>query len=78
MEAGPKNKSASKPSFEESLKRLEEILELLESSNVSLDELVSKYAEAKKLLADCRKALDKAQLSIKKFSDEKGLEDFDL
>ncbi len=43
-----------------------------------MDELVSKYAEAKKLLADCRKTLDKAQLAIKKFSDQKGLEDFDL
>ena len=52
-----------KLSFEESLRRLEQIAQTLESGQAGLDESMELYA---KLIAFCQKKLDNAQLKMEK------------
>ena len=47
----------SKENFEESMKKLESIVTELETSNLSLDESVSKFEEGMKLSKQCNKML---------------------
>ncbi len=63
-------------SFEENLEELEGILEELENSQLPLSDLVKKYERAKLCLAECRKRLDEAELSIKKLNPDGSKEDF--
>ena len=51
-------------SFEESLIRLQEISELLESEDVSLEESISLYEEGIILSNSCYELLDKAELKV--------------
>jgi exodeoxyribonuclease VII small subunit len=51
-------------SFEASFHRLEEILEKMNSSSVSLDESLHLYEEADKLIAICSKRLTDAERKI--------------
>ena len=64
----------SNKSFEDSLARLQEISELLESDEVGLEDSVKLYEEGMKLSKECYKVLDKAELKItelkKKLEDE--------
>ena len=50
--------------FEEAYKRLEEILDKMNSGKVSLDESLKLYEEADKLIADCTKRLNEAEKKI--------------
>lgn len=50
--------------FEASFARLEEILERLNSGNVSLDESLKLYEEADKLIITCSKRLNEAERKI--------------
>ena len=52
--------------FEDALKRLEEINQLLSAGNVMLDESISLYEEGAKLAAQCKEALEKAKERISK------------
>jgi exodeoxyribonuclease VII small subunit len=51
-------------SFEEALKRLEAIVQRLESGDATLDESISLYAEGDKLRAQCEARLQSAQARI--------------
>lgn len=51
-------------SFEKSLKRLEEIAELLENEEIGLDESVKLYEEGIKLSRVCYDSLKDAELKI--------------
>lgn len=51
-------------SFESSFARLEEILEKMNSSSISLDESLKLYEEADKLIALCSKRLNDAERKI--------------
>jgi exodeoxyribonuclease VII small subunit len=65
MCADKKPASASaKEGFEAELKKLEQLVESLESGDVSLDELVAKYEEGMRLLKSCQKSLEAAELRI--------------
>lgn len=71
-------------SFEESLKRLEEIVSLLEGGKADLSVSLARYEEGVRLLRHCRVALDDAQRRIetlKKLGDSGPIEtepvDFD-
>ncbi|MBE6729435.1 MAG: exodeoxyribonuclease VII small subunit [Ruminococcaceae bacterium] len=55
--------------FEESLKKLEEIVAKLESGETSLDESIALYEEAVMLSSECNKALDNAKIKIKKLDE---------
>lgn len=51
-------------SFEAAFSRLEEILEKMNSGTVSLDESLSLYEEADKLILNCNKKLNDAERKI--------------
>jgi exodeoxyribonuclease VII small subunit len=50
--------------FEEAYKRLEEILEKMNSGKVSLDDSLKLYEEADKLIVSCNKRLNEAEKKI--------------
>lgn len=52
--------------FEESLKRLEEITKKLEMGNISLDESVALFEEGSRLKKHCETLLKEAQLKVEK------------
>ena len=63
--------------FEESLKKLEEIVKELENSTVALDDAITKFTEAMKLASSCNEKLKNAEESINKILTKDGsLEDF--
>jgi exodeoxyribonuclease VII small subunit len=51
-------------SFEESVKRLEEILEKMNSGKITLDESLQLFEEADKLITTCNKRLHDAEQKI--------------
>lgn len=55
-------------SFEQALKRLEELVRQLEQGNVPLEQSLAAYAEAVKLLQTCQKKLDAAETQIEVLS----------
>lgn len=50
--------------YEEVVKRLQEIIKLLENENTSLDDLVELYREGSTLAVKCNKMLEDAQQKI--------------
>ena len=50
--------------FEEAMKQLEEIANVLENGNLSLDESVKKFEEGMKLSKKCNNFLDQAEKKI--------------
>ncbi len=53
-------------SFEESLKRLEEIVSHLERGDIALQESISLFEEGTILLSECSKMLDEAEQKVVK------------
>jgi exodeoxyribonuclease VII small subunit len=64
--------------YEEAYKKLENILEKLESKSVGLDESLSLYEEGISLYKHCNKLLENAQLKISKFTQLGLEEEFDM
>jgi exodeoxyribonuclease VII small subunit len=52
------------PPFEEALKKLEGIVEAMESDDLPLETLLSKYEEGTKLVKVCQEKLAEAELKI--------------
>ena len=52
--------------FEDSLAKLEGIVDALEDDDVSLEESVKKFEEGIKLVKDCQKQLKEAELKVNK------------
>ena len=52
--------------FEDSLAKLESIVDALEDDDVSLEESVKKFEEGIKLVKDCQKQLKEAELKVNK------------
>lgn len=50
--------------FENSIKKLEEIVSKLENNEISLEESIEMYKEGITLLGDCRKQLENAELLV--------------
>jgi exodeoxyribonuclease VII small subunit len=66
-------KKTTKQSFEDSIRRLEEIVEALERGDVPLDEAVNLYEEGIQLSRACGEKLKTTELRIKKLNkDMKG------
>lgn len=63
--------------FEQSMKKLEEIANELESENIDLDTSVKKFEEGMKLSARCSKMLEEAEKKITILIDE-GEESFTI
>tara|TARA_B100001287_G_scaffold169522_1_gene142615 strand:+ start:927 stop:1127 length:201 start_codon:yes stop_codon:yes gene_type:complete len=62
-----KNKS-NLSSFEEDLEKMRKILDDLESSELTLEEMIEKYRIGVELAKKCKKNLDEAETKIKKIS----------
>lgn len=60
----PKNEETEAISFEAAFARLEEILEKLSSTAISLDESLKLYEEADRLIVLCNKRLTDAERKI--------------
>ena len=65
-------KNITKMKFEDSLSRLEEIINNLENGNVELDRAVVLYEEGVKLLKHCEAKLEGATLKIEKIINKEG------
>ena len=52
--------------FEEALKKLETIVETMESGDLPLETLLQRFEEGSRLLQVCRSRLDQAELKIQK------------
>ncbi len=59
-------------SFEESLEKLEEIVEKLENGDVPLDDAIDEFNNAMQLVKVCDEKLTKAEESIAKIVEENG------
>lgn len=65
--------------FEDKIKELEEIIEVLENGNISLDDSIKKYTEAMKLVKECDSELKNIETKVNKIVNENGkLEDFEI
>ncbi len=58
------NAPAKTLSFEDALKRLEDIVEAMESGDLSLEALLAKYEEGAQLAKICREKLAEAEVKI--------------
>lgn len=56
--------SASEPSFEEAMERLEEIVSAMEGERMPLEEMVQSYAEGAQLLKVCRQRIEVARQRV--------------
>ena len=66
------NKKSNKISnFEEDLKKLQSILDDIESDKLTLEDSIQKYKEGMELSRKCQDALDEAKQVIKVLEDEK-------
>lgn len=68
MSNTPNHNQATEHNFEEAFSRLEQILERMNSGNVSLDESLKLYEEADKLITICSKRLTDAERKIEMLS----------
>ena len=55
-------------SFEEELKRIDEINSLLSAGNISLDDAINLYEEASERIKHCKQLLNEAELKITELS----------
>jgi exodeoxyribonuclease VII small subunit len=67
---------AKNPTFEESMDRLDEIVELLEGNEQSLDETISLFEEGLKLVKSCDSQLKKFEAKVAALKQE-SMEDED-
>lgn len=58
--------AAKKPSFEEAVARLDEIVKHLEGGDMSLSESLAMFEEGTKLISGCTKLLDEAEQTVVK------------
>ena len=63
--------------FEESLQKLEKIIEKLEDGDISLEESVKSFEQGIGLVKECQKQLSQAELKVKKLLDNGDTVDLD-
>lgn len=67
--------SKSKPTFEESMRELEEILSKMSDSETGLDESIKLYARAADLIVQCNEKLTQSAVRVREIDTQiKGLE----
>jgi exodeoxyribonuclease VII small subunit len=71
--------SDAKGSFEDSMKKLEKIVDELDKGEYSLEESLHKFEEGLRLGKSCKEILEKAELRVRKLveSDDGGLTEED-
>ena len=70
-------KKVKKPSFEETLQRLETIVEKMESGEVTLEKSLDWFEEGMELIKSCRDELEQAEQKVQELVEKSGGE-FDL
>lgn len=63
MSKSPKSASED-PSFEDALKRLESVVEAMESDDLPLEQLLTRFEEGTRLVRVCQARLGEAELKI--------------
>ena len=66
----------AKKSFEDSIEKLESLVENLESGDLTLDESIKKFEEGIKLYKSCKDLLSESEQKIKVLTDSLKEEDF--
>lgn len=69
--ATPDTAKENKPTFEQALKRLEEIIHALEGSSFSLENMVQLYDEANELIGMCTVELQNASKKVEVIRQER-------
>ena len=64
--------------FEEKLKELETIINVLENGETSLEESIDKYTVAMKLAKECDEELKIAEEKVTKIVTDEGLKDYEI
>ena len=64
--------AAKKQSYEENISQIDEILEKLESEELSLDDSISEYEKAIKLIKDSEKLLEAGEGKVMKVLEKNG------
>ena len=64
--------AAKKQSYEENIAQIDEILEKLESQELSLDDSISEYEKAIKLIKDSEKLLEAGEGKVMKVLEKNG------
>ncbi len=67
----------SEVKYSKSIKKLEEIIDKIESEEIDVDELSEKVKEAVTLIKTCKDKIEKAELEVKKVVDELGTQEND-
>ena len=57
--------STNKANFEDSMRRLEQIVRSMENGDVALDESLKLFKEGTDLVAHCNKLLEEAEMQVK-------------
>ena len=70
-------KKVKKPSFEETLQRLETIVEKMESGEATLEKSLDWFEEGMELIKSCRDELEQAEQKVQELVEKSGGE-FDL
>ena len=60
----PPSKKDKLPNFEEALEELEEMVDTMESGQLTLEELISSYERGAKLISHCESVLDGARKKL--------------
>ncbi|HVU28162.1 MAG TPA: exodeoxyribonuclease VII small subunit [Verrucomicrobiae bacterium] len=66
------NNPVKNPPFEEALKKLEGVVEAMESDDLPLETLLAKYEEGAKLVKICQEKLAEAELKIQQLEKNAG------
>ncbi|MAZ49218.1 MAG: exodeoxyribonuclease VII small subunit [Halobacteriovoraceae bacterium] len=66
----------AKKNFEDSIEKLEDLVEQLESGDLSLDDSIKKFEEGIKLYKSCKDLLSESEKKVKILTDSLKEEDF--
>ena len=76
MPSAPKSASAASAAkevpFEEALKKLESIVEQMESGELPLETMTARFEEGVRLVKTCQKRLEEAEMKISKLEKDAG------
>ena len=64
--------------FEDNLKKLEELVNKMESGEMGLDEMIKAFEEGRKLVTECQNDLTSIRLRIEKVTKEGGVEELKI
>lgn len=65
------------PSLEENFFKLEELVELLESEDISLEDAFQAYSRGMEVIKQCNERIDRVEKQVLKLGSEGQLEEFD-